>query len=107
MLDVPRRMTLHGPLAILLVFFVLAMGEPVLHSHDAYEPALYDEECSAARLATCAGSLGPGPRPLQAAGGPPPLERIPDIPPPLGVLTVPRGAIEARAPPSSPDILVP
>ncbi len=39
------------PLITLLLSALVVAGVPVLHAHDAAEPALYDEECPLAGLA--------------------------------------------------------
>ena len=94
-------MRLRGWLAVALCGLVTVLEAPVLHAHRAQEPALYDEECPTARLATGASNPGLGPRPLPAVGGPMPVDRAPDILPSPETPGHSLGATEARSPPLS------
>ncbi len=94
-------MKMRGWLALAVCGLVTAVEAPVLHSHQAQEPALYDEECPAARLATGGSSPGLGPRPPVAIGGLMPVARTPDV---LPSPEIPGGCpatTEARSPPLS------
>ena len=94
-------MRLRGWLAAALCGLVTVLQTEVLHAHRGQEPALYDEECPTARLATGASNPGLCPRPLPAVGGPMPVDRAPDILPSPETPGLSLGATEARSPPLS------
>ena len=97
----PSGLSIFGTVAVLLSALVLAADVPASHHHDTRGTALYDQECPAMRLATSAGSIGLGPRPMTDLGPAPPApEAVPSRPlrAVLGTVLLPP---DARAPPLS------
>ncbi len=72
-----RGVIVIAPVALLLAALFVE-GIPVLHAHDAAEPALYNEECTLAQVA--AHSVGGPVHSSTSDGGPQPVVEGQDLP---------------------------